>query len=140
MTACRLCLGDPDRLIVARWEMLVPLPARSQNRIGNSGGRRFQYAKIRDDFELAVLALSRALRIPRATKCRRVTFTRLYAKGGQLFDRGNLIGGLKPLLDALVRRDLLIDDSEKWVEDYYAQQLSDDPRRVGVLVVLEEFT
>lgn len=49
----------------------------------------------------------------------RVRFVRYSA--GRL-DKGNLIGGMKPLLDALVLEGVLFDDSTQWLDDAYEQQ------------------
>lgn len=48
-----------------------------------------------------------------------LTITRHSA--GEL-DYGNLVGGCKPLLDALVREGLIFDDSPTWLDDAYAQK------------------
>lgn len=50
---------------------------------------------------------------------RTVVITRYSA--GEL-DKGNLIGGCKALLDALVLMGLIFDDSTKWLEDHYQQK------------------
>lgn len=49
---------------------------------------------------------------------RRLVITRHSA--GEL-DYGNLVGGCKPLVDALVREGLLYDDSPKWLDESYLQ-------------------
>ena len=50
-----------------------------------------------------------------------VTFLRTYSGRQKLRDRGNLIGGLKPVLDAMTLTGLIVDDSPKWLTDYYHQ-------------------
>jgi hypothetical protein len=37
-------------------------------------------------------------------------------------DYGNLVGGCKPLLDAMKQNGLIVDDSPKWIEDEYFQE------------------
>lgn len=46
-----------------------------------------------------------------------------------VLDYGNLVGGCKPVLDALVRVGLLVDDSPKWVTEAYQQETH--PQGVG---------
>jgi hypothetical protein len=123
VSACRLCGGDAEAVVAAAWEFCVPIQPPSQNDIAmNHGNSRFRYSRIRTDFETYVRAQVMLLKIPRATARRRVTFTRLYTGRGQRRDRGNLIGGMKPVLDALVRQGLLVDDREEYCEDYYRQE------------------
>ncbi len=74
--------------------------------------------------------------MPVAKRLRRVTLTRYYTGRSQRRDRGNLIGGMKPILDALVRQGFLVDDSEQWCEDHYAQVRHE--MLAGVAVMLEE--
>jgi hypothetical protein len=50
----------------------------------------------------------------------KVTLTIRRYSSGRL-DRGNFIGGCKPLLDALRHEGVIHDDSETWLEDRYEQ-------------------
>lgn len=139
MSSCRACGFDADAPVSAHWEFFVPVRAVSQNKLGsNKGGNRFTYKKLRTDYEWAVLSEMRRRRVPRATKFRRIHFVRHFSQreGECAFDRGNLVGGLKPLLDACKRQGLLVDDSPKWCLDFYDQQPHD--ALVGVLVRIEE--
>lgn len=46
-------------------------------------------------------------------------------------DMDNLIGGCKGLVDALKKHDLIVDDSPKWIEVDYSQEIeSKNPRTV----------
>lgn len=47
---------------------------------------------------------------------------RIVRYGLRTLDRGNLIGGCKALVDALVKEKVIVDDSPKWVDDLYAQK------------------
>ena len=50
-------------------------------------------------------------------------------------DTGNLTGGFKPLVDALVQRKLLVDDSPRWYSGWYQQQRSNDGKdRIEILL------
>lgn len=138
MSACILCGCDAGAPIAQAWEFFIPIQTPSQNTIAsNHGASRFRYGKLRTAFETYVMCEVRRLHIPRAMRRRRVTFTRHYTGRGQSRDRGNLIGGMKPLLDALVRQGVLVDDREEYVEDFY-RQLRHDVLS-GVAVRVEEF-
>ena len=51
-------------------------------------------------------------------------------------DRGNLVGGCKPLLDALKIEGVIRDDTEQWIDDHYEQHPA--PRKEGRTVVVVE--
>lgn len=138
MTACQACGFDPQAAVSEAWTFLVTRAAVSQNKLGsNRGGNRWTYAQLRADYEWSVLANVRKHGIPPATKRRRISLTRLYLPRQRAFDRGNLIGGLKPLLDVCVRQGLLVSDSPEWCLDHYSQERH--PALLGVRVCLEEF-
>jgi hypothetical protein len=50
---------------------------------------------------------------------RKLKITRFSTK---TLDYGNLVGGCKPLLDAMKFNNLIIDDSPKWLDDKYLQE------------------
>lgn len=161
--ACRYCGADPGRPVVPVGSLFVALPVLSQNSIDVSnrhGGRR-QYRVLRDDYCLAIrswclgkrlrtwtaitpgerrvektagLAAARALRSGREPRWRRVLITRYYGTDERLFDYANLVGGCKPLLDALVLEGLLFDDRVKWCEDHYRQESHASLRGAGIMV------
>jgi hypothetical protein len=136
VSVCPFCGGDPSAPIYGRWEILLALEPPSQNEIaGNKGdfASRRRYKKYRDDY--GWLLKSWAREIPPPAGRRRVIVTRYYAGRGRRYDKGNLIGGCKPLLDAMVLAGLLIDDCEEDVEDHYGQERADHP---GVHIILEE--
>lgn len=138
MTRCPFCGGDPDTPIHGRWEVVLPLEPPSQNELTVKGAKgawagRRKYTRFRDDY--GWLLKSWAQGIPAPAGRRRVIITRYYSGRGQRYDKGNLIGGCKPLLDAMVLARLLLDDREEDVEDHYGQEPSSEP---GVHIVLEE--
>lgn len=53
--------------------------------------------------------------------CRVRVIIRRYSSHHTSLDRGNFIGGCKPLLDALRDEGVIFDDSERWLEDRYEQ-------------------
>lgn len=136
MTACPACLYDPAATVTASWSFFLPGPASSQNRLHGKGGARFVYKKVRDTYERYIRLAIDAHRITQATGKRRVTLTRYYTGRQREFDRSNWVGGAKPVVDSLVRCGLLVDDSSKWVDDYYHQRRHE--HLCGVEVVLEE--
>jgi hypothetical protein len=79
-----------------------------------------------------------AMKIPFAEARRRVTITRCYSGQQKLRDHGNLVGGLKAAVDAMVRVKLLKDDSPAWAEVYYHQLRVDKDGR-GTIITIEEF-
>lgn len=120
----------------AFWEFEIPVEPPTQNLVAyNKGGGRFVYKKYREAFAWHLLAVSRQLRIPIAAGRRRVFITRLYTGHGQQRDRGNVVGGCKPLLDAMVAVKLLRNDTEDDVIDLYDQERAD---RAGARIRIEE--
>lgn len=110
------------------WLFAMSLMPPSQNIVsGNKGGRaaRTKYKKFRDDYGMLLRAWMNDLKIPDATGRRRVSVTRRYGGRAQKMDRGNLIGGCKPLLDAMTRVGLIVDDKEEFLQDHYYQIRAD---------------
>jgi Holliday junction resolvase RusA-like endonuclease len=96
---------------------------------------RFAYKKLRTMVEWMVRA--QALKFPelaeKAKKHRAVTITRCFDKHERAYDPDNLVAGVKPILDALVKEKLLRDDSSKWLS-LNVEQRRADVRRVEVLI------
>lgn len=140
MSRCPFCGGDPEAPVRARWELFVPVEPPSQNEIasanrGNYAQRR-AYRRFRDGYMLVLQAWRTRERIPLPGGRRRVIFSRYYTGRGQRRDKGNLIGGMKSLLDAMVAARLLLDDTEAAVEDHYRQDRVDGES--GVSIILED--
>ena len=51
-----------------------------------------------------------------------------------MLDMGNLAGGFKPLEDALVDMDLLVDDSPKYADISYFQTIEREKPRTEILI------
>ena len=118
------------------WSFTLSIEPPSQNVVAsNKGAGRHKYRKFRDDYEELLRAFKDKLAIPTATGRRRVFITRLYSGRGQRRDRGNIVGGCKPLLDALTNVGLLVDDKEEFLEDHYDQQKANAK---GVWIQIEE--
>lgn len=118
------------------WTFHIPLEPPSQNTVaGNHGSTRWRYAKLRDEF-VAWMQQGKANEgIPTATKRRRVLITRQYGSRGKRRDRGNLIGGCKPLLDAMTIAGLITDDKEEGVDDHYGQERA---KTAGAVITVQE--
>lgn len=135
---CRYCLTDNSAPVATRWEFVLPLEPPSQNVVAQNKGThtmRKKYAKYRDDYMLLLRNAKRQYRIPDAHGLRRVIITRLYSGRGQARDRGNVVGGCKPLLDAMHLEKLLVDDSDEFCADFYRQCRANES---GVAIILEE--
>lgn len=55
--------------------------------------------------------------------------------GVRQLDKGNLIGGCKSLLDALVKGGLFVDDSPRWIDDHYDQKTC-SRAQIGTIVLV----
>ena len=132
---CSLCgaeLAPPS----ASWEFFLPLEPPSQNQVAsNTGGGRWRYKRLRDEYTLLLRAEKNRQGIPDATAKRRVTITRLYAGRGKERDLGNVIGGAKVLLDCMTATRLIVDDAPRWLECHYRQERAS---AAGVVVRVED--
>jgi hypothetical protein len=78
-------------------------------------------SKFKTDAQLIISAkLAELGIIPQERPRERMKLTIRRFSAGRL-DRGNFIGGCKPILDALRDEMVIRDDSEAWLEDRYAQ-------------------
>lgn len=100
--------------------------------------RRFKnahvYKKLRTRLAGWLMVEMTNLRIPRATGRRRLEIVRIVRSKRYLLDRGNFVGGCKPLLDAAILRGLIRDDREEWLDDHYRQEV--DPARAGRTTII----
>lgn len=140
---CQSCAQDLPELASEKWSFFIPIEPPSLNAVsGNKGGygARAKYKKIRDAYKYAIRErrMYSALDLPGATGRRRVYVTRCMGKGKRRYDRDNLIGGCKPLMDALTLSGLLLDDKEKYLEAHYHQVRADKGASGGVLIEIEE--
>jgi len=134
--ACQFCGDDPSLSVLRSWTFFVPHKASSANaRVVNSGNARWKYAKEREDW-MAWISAKRPIEACKATTLRRVTLTRYFTGRERLMDRINYAAGCKPILDAMVRSGLLVDDNPKHLRDHY-QQIRDE-HLSGVEIRIEE--
>lgn len=125
----RLQIGTPLAVPVwvIQWRGLPP----SQNEIMRRFRTPHAYDRLlagwRDVFRAA------ATTIPKATGRRRIEITRFIRDKNYRLDRGNLVGGCKPVLDAAVHAGLLLDDREDHLDDHYDQRI-DPVERVRIAI------
>lgn len=148
MSACLKC-GSVDA--PPQWTLFVRLRPPSQNEnVDRAGGGRFTFMKLREQWVRAIrhamedTGRGRFEPVPRATGRRRVVMTRVFSGRERERDYGNLVGGMKLVVDAMrppkqvaiksgkrkgqvVTVDgagLIVDDSPTWLDDVYLQEHS----------------
>lgn len=104
------------------------------DRLSNSGLKRFAYAKDRDEWVTWMRTMRLNHRISTAPGKRRVTITRVYGGRQRPFDYANLVGGSKGLVDAMAIEGLIEGDDPSRLEDHY-QQVQGKP--IGVTITIE---
>lgn len=87
----------------------------------NQGASRHLYKKYRDRLEATLQKLSGPSIEEERTAW---LFRRNWGKGKRQFDQANLIGGFKPLIDAMIKVGLIADDSPDLFKGYYKQKKS----------------
>lgn len=122
--------------MLARWECRLPVLAVSQNSLHAKGTVRWAYTKYKRQVMSALVEATEVegQEWPNAKGKRRVLLTRYWAKKQRAYDRINLAGGMKPVLDCLVELGLLVDDNEAYCEDHYAQEGPSDQPGIGVVI------
>jgi hypothetical protein len=135
MTApCPAC-GHCEPAAVATWTLVLEWDVPTLNEMMRQGSRRWWFTRLSTALRTLVKSERIRLRIPTATKRRRITVTRFY--GGRCKERDyvNLAAGCKALVDSLVKEGLLVDDAPAWVDDHYAQvRLATGTTRVEIVV------
>lgn len=94
----------------------IPVPTPSLNQLQRMHFHALR--KLRDRFTVICRAHVTMLNRARPYQNRRVTIER---RGVRLLDYDNLVGGCKPLVDALCRSGLLWNDSPKYCQITYRQ-------------------
>ena len=133
MTRCAMCEYDPALSVAGRWEFELVVEVQSANaHIVNGRVASWAYRKRRDEWTMLMRVASR--HIPGPTGKRRITLTRLYSGRQREWDRDNLVGGAKLVLDAAVKAGILIDDAKAFAEVHYLQERGE---RRGTRVLVE---
>jgi hypothetical protein len=138
---CARCHYDPDQRVTASWSFLICRDPPSLNqRIFNAGNSRWRYQKERDTWATELMVARGNGRIPKAKagSRRRVTLERIYGGRMQERDLDNLVGGMKPIVDALVLQGFIVGDTAKDVELHYGQIREDGTAARGLRVLIEE--
>lgn len=131
---CSVCNYDKDAPVEATYDIrLARCTLDSQNRLGSNNRGRSRYRGIRNKYT----SLLAATGVPKATKKRRVFITRQYGYKKRAYDFGNLVGGCKPLLDAMKLNGLIVDDRPTMLQEFYFQEKSPD-KNDHILIRIEE--
>lgn len=127
----RLLVQAPHKVPVwrIRWRALPP----SQNDLMRKYKNKHVYQSLVNGWQQVLWAAMVEGRIPKASARRRVDVHRYVRANNYLLDRGNLVGGCKPVLDAAVHCGLLVDDREEHLDDHYHQAV-DPTERVEICV------
>lgn len=123
MGECDACGYDsllPATLVA---ELELPISWPSQNQLGANarGAAGYHYRKLRQEFAATLHSGLAAISIPRATGKRRIWLRRVFRPKKRHYDIGNLVGGAKGIIDVLVARGILRDDSPEHFEGIYQQ-------------------
>lgn len=137
MSACAKCCYDPDAQVAAAFLFLVEREALSLNAHVSNDKFGHRYRRERDTWCWLLRAARSAGRVRIGDTKRRVTLTRVYGPRKRDLDRDNLAGGMKCIVDALVRERLLVDDTGKWAEIHYAQRKAGKGAPSGVHFEIE---
>jgi hypothetical protein len=127
---CPACGFDSLLPVTLVAELSLPVSYPSQNQLGGNarGNAGWHYRRLRQEFAAALHAGLAEVTIPKATGKRRIWLKRYYRPGKRAYDAANLVGGGKHIVDVLVSRGLLKDDSPKWFEGIYGQEPGDADR------------
>ncbi len=121
---CPVCDYDPEAQVNLTDIIVLDCSLLSQNALGSNTRGRSKYRGIRNKY--VTLLTKAGTVLPEATTKRRVHITREYGQRKRAYDYGNLVGGCKPLLDAMSRVGLIVDDRPSMLADYYFQKKSSD--------------
>jgi len=129
-TECEACGFQPELPVKLVADIVVDCSYPSQNQLGaNSRGKMgWHYRRLRQEFAALLHSALAESAVPKATGKRRLWLRRVFRPGKRPYDIANLVGGGKAVVDVLVSRGLLIDDSPKWLEAYYQQAPGDADR------------
>ena len=137
------------------WVLHVPRMPPSQNDFKSGGmpkkgasvrqlwafirGRAFAYEKLVQDWRRDLEVVCREAGVWRAEGPRSIWFTRLMSPRNRMLDVFNLAGGLKPVVDAMVHLDLLVDDDPAHFRPILPDQRRCQPGEVpGLRIVITE--
>ena len=96
--------------------MTLPFASPSLNEL-----LRWHWSKRRKYHDHVCMLLRMQVRMHRYAPADKRMQMELLRVGKRIIDADNLIGGCKPIVDALVKETLLVDDSPKWLDGSYSQ-------------------
>lgn len=138
---CPKCGYNQDAPVAARWEFEIPKELVSLNRSAKNGSTLGARAAFRRELGIWgnwMWCKRLSNKIVVATGKRRVTITRVIGYRQREFDRDNLVGGGKVIVDAMVRECLLLGDDKARSEVHYEQVRHGGGDGGSVRIVLEE--
>lgn len=109
----------------------IPMPTPSLNVLQRM--HRQAIKRMRDQYTTIFRARATSLTRARPGQFRKVWIER---RGKRLLDYDNLVGGCKPLVDALERSGLIWRDSARYVEIKYSQSQASAKRACTLVVVI----
>lgn len=118
MEKCPSCGFNLDAKATLITDMTLPVQILSGNYIGGNvrGASGWRYRKYKSEFSKVMPQATVPARVRR-----RIQITRVFKTPKRAFDRDNLIWGCKPIVDCLVARGWLVDDSPEYVESLILQ-------------------
>lgn len=153
MSHCPYCGVDQSATLREAWSFHVPHMPPSQNDFKAAWppkgatlaklrqimiAKAVGYSKLVEAWGARLAEAGHRSGLYSATVKRRVIFTRILGPRNRLLDQPNFIGGIKPVLDALVNVEGLVDDSAKHFEGYYHQRKQRPGEEPGLGVDIEE--
>lgn len=111
--------------------LLIPIPSLSQNVY-----QRMHWSQQKRHKDDLFLLLKSSLQLRGGEKVLPPRFTvveiQITRYGAKKLDQGNLVGGCKPLLDALKDLGAITDDSPKWLKDTYVNEVDTKHQRTEI--------
>jgi len=101
-------------------KMVLPLKVESLNKVGPYRHWRIYYDYKKKWIDAIGFTLQHIEEPEQVRRKIRITSHRK-----RLLDSDNLIGGCKPIVDAIKKRGYIVDDSPQWVNIRYEQKMSD---------------
>lgn len=113
------------------WRITLQEVYPSQNVLMRRYGNHHAYRRLIDHYVNLFRVAMLSGNIPAARGRRKLVIRRVVRSERYRLDRGNLVGGGKPFLDAAVRAGLIVDDREEHLDDHYEQAI-DTTERIEV--------
>ncbi len=124
--------------MTASWTFALAKCLGSLNdHVVNAGASRWKYKRDRNEWQLLFANARQMNAITRPMGKRTLILTRLYSGRERERDYDNLVGACKPVLDAMVKAGLLVDDAPAFLDCTYRQERASES---GVRLELSEVT